>query len=51
LRQHWPYFEYATRRRDIVFRSHHLDHSSRLVWKTSRERQSCPQQLVRINSD
>jgi hypothetical protein len=28
-----------------------LDHSSRLVFQTSRERQSRPQQLVRINSD
>jgi hypothetical protein len=26
--QHWLYFEYATRRRDIVFRSHRIDHSS-----------------------
>jgi hypothetical protein len=50
-RQHRLYFEYAARRRDIVFRSHCVDHSSRLVFQTSRERQSRPQQLVRINSD
>jgi hypothetical protein len=41
--QHWLYFEYATCRRDVVFWSHRVDHSSR-------ERQSCPQQLVGINS-
>jgi hypothetical protein len=51
LRQHWLYFEYATRRRDVVFQSHRVDHSSRLVFQTSRERQSRPQQLVGINSD
>jgi hypothetical protein len=51
LRQHWLYFEYAARRHDVVFRSHHVDHSSRLVLQTSRERQSRPQQLVGINSD
>jgi hypothetical protein len=39
------------RRRDVVFRSHRVDHSSRLVFRTSRERQSCPQQLVGINSN
>jgi hypothetical protein len=50
-RQHRLYFEYATRRRDIVFRSHRVDHSSRLVFQTSRERQSHPQQLVGINSE
>jgi hypothetical protein len=50
-RQHWLCFEYAARCRDVVFRSHHVDHSSRLVFETSRERQSRPQQLVRINSD
>jgi hypothetical protein len=50
-RQHRLYFEYATRRRDVVFRSHHVDHSSRLVFQTSRERQSRPQQLIGINSD
>jgi hypothetical protein len=49
--QHRLYFEYAARRRNIVFRSHRVDHSSRLVLQTSRERQSHPQQLVRINSD
>jgi hypothetical protein len=49
-RQHWLYFEYAARCRDVVFRSHRVDHSSRLVFQTSRERQSRPQQLVRINS-
>jgi hypothetical protein len=32
-------------------RSHRVDHSSRLVFQTSRERQSRPQQLVGINSD
>jgi hypothetical protein len=26
--QHWPYFEYAACRRDVVFRSHRVDHSS-----------------------
>jgi hypothetical protein len=31
-RKHWLYFEYATHRRDIVFRSHHVEHSSRLVF-------------------
>jgi hypothetical protein len=50
-RQHCLYFEYAARRHDFVFRSHRVDHSSRLVFQTSRERQSRPQQLVRINSD
>jgi hypothetical protein len=50
-RQHWLYFEYAARRRDVVFRSHRVDHSSRLVFQTSQERQSRPQQLVGINSD
>jgi hypothetical protein len=42
LRQHWLYFEYAARRRDVVFRLHRVDHSSRLVFQTSRERQSRP---------
>jgi hypothetical protein len=37
-RQHRLYFEYATHRRDIVFRSHRVDHSPRLVFQTSRER-------------
>jgi hypothetical protein len=32
-------------------RSHRADHSSRLVFQTSRERQSRPQQIVGINSD
>jgi hypothetical protein len=50
-RQHWLYFEYAARRHDVVFWSHHVDHSSRLVFQTSRERQSRPQQLVGIKSD
>jgi hypothetical protein len=50
-RQHWLYFEYAARCRDVVFRSHRVDHSSRLVFQTSREWQSRPQQLVGINSD
>jgi hypothetical protein len=51
LWQHWLYFEYAARCRDFVFRSHHVDHSSRLVFQTSRERQSRPQQLFGINFD
>jgi hypothetical protein len=51
LWQHWLYFVYAARRHDVIFRSHRVDHSSRLVFQTSRERQSCPQQLVGINSD
>jgi hypothetical protein len=34
-----------------VFRSHRVDHSSRLIFQTSRERQSRPQQLVGINYD
>jgi hypothetical protein len=50
-RQHWLYFEYAACRHDVVFRSHRVDHSSRLFFQTSRERQSCPQHLVGINSD
>jgi hypothetical protein len=50
-RQHWLYIEYAARCRDVVFRSHRVDHSSRLVFQTSREWQSRPQQLVGINSD
>jgi hypothetical protein len=40
--QHWLYFEYAVHRRDVVFRSHRVDHSSRLVFQTSREWQSHP---------
>jgi hypothetical protein len=51
LRPHWLFFEYAARRRDVVFRSHRVNHSSRLVFQTSQERQSHPQQLVGINSD
>jgi hypothetical protein len=51
LQQHWLYFEYAARCRDVVFRSCCVDHSSRLVFQTSRERQSRRQQLVGINSD
>jgi hypothetical protein len=51
LRQHWLYINYTARRRDVVFWSHRIDHSSRLVFQTSRERRSCPQQLVGINSD
>jgi hypothetical protein len=50
-RQHWLYFEYTARRDDVVVRSHRVDHSSRLVSQTSRERQSRPQQLVGINSN
>jgi hypothetical protein len=50
-RQNWLYFEYAARRHDVIFRSHRIDHSSRLVSQSSRERQSRPQQLVGINSD
>jgi hypothetical protein len=49
--QHRLYFVYAARRHDIVFRSHRVDHSSQLVFQTSRERESCPQQLVGTNSD
>jgi hypothetical protein len=41
--QHRLYFEYAARHRDIVFRSHRVDHSSRLVFQTSREQLSRPQ--------
>jgi hypothetical protein len=26
--QHWLYFEYAACRRDVVFQSHRVDHSS-----------------------
>jgi hypothetical protein len=33
LRQHRLYFQYAAYRRNIVFRSHRVDHSSRLVSK------------------
>jgi hypothetical protein len=43
--------QYVARRLDVVFQSHRVDHSSRLVFQTSRERQSRPQQLVGINSD
>jgi hypothetical protein len=35
LQPHWLYFEYAARCRDVVFRSHRVDHSSRLVFQTS----------------
>jgi hypothetical protein len=49
--QHRLYFEYTARRRDIIFRSHRINHSSRLVFQSSRERQSRPQQLIEINSD
>jgi hypothetical protein len=38
LRQHRLYFEYAARRRDVVFWSHRVDHSSQLIFQTSRER-------------
>jgi hypothetical protein len=51
LRQHWLYFEYAARRHDVVFGSHRVDHSSRLIFQISQEQQSHPQQLVGINSD
>jgi hypothetical protein len=37
-RQHWLHFEYVACRHDFVFRSHRVDHSSRLVFQTSRER-------------
>jgi hypothetical protein len=37
-RQHWLCINYAARRRDVVFWSHRVDHSSRLVFQTSRER-------------
>jgi hypothetical protein len=50
-RQHGLYFEYTARCCNVVFRSHHIDHSSQLVFQTSRERQSHPQQLIGINSD
>jgi hypothetical protein len=40
LRQHWLYFEYAARRHDVVFRLHRVDHSSRLIFQISQERQS-----------
>jgi hypothetical protein len=50
-RQHWLYFEYVVRHHDVIFWSHRIDHSSRLVFQTSREWQSRPQQLVGINSD
>jgi hypothetical protein len=50
-RQHWLYFEYSAWCRDVAFQSHRFDHSSRLVFQTSRQRQSRPQQLVRINSN
>jgi hypothetical protein len=36
-RQRWLYFEYAACRHNVVFRSHRVDHSSRLVFQTSRE--------------
>jgi hypothetical protein len=36
-RQHWLYINYAVRHRDVVFWSHRVDHSSRLVFQTSRE--------------
>jgi hypothetical protein len=33
--QHWLYFEYVAHHCDIVFQSHRVDHSSRLVFQTS----------------
>jgi hypothetical protein len=27
-RQHWLYFEYVVHRRDVIFRSHRIDHSA-----------------------
>jgi hypothetical protein len=51
LAANWLYFEYGARRHDVVFRSHRVDHSSQLVFQTSQERQSRPQQLVGINSN
>jgi hypothetical protein len=51
MRQHWLSLEYAAHCRDVVFRSHRVDHSFQLVFQTSREQQSRPQQLVGINSD
>jgi hypothetical protein len=39
-RQHQLYFEYVVCHCDIVFRPHRVDHSSRLVFQTSQERQS-----------
>jgi hypothetical protein len=50
-RQHWFYFEYVAHRCDVIFRSHRVDHSSRLVFQIGREWQSRPRQLVGINSD
>jgi hypothetical protein len=41
----------VARRHNIVFWSYRVDPSSRLVFQTSRERQSHPQQLVGVNSD
>jgi hypothetical protein len=35
--QHWLYINYTARRRYVVFWSHRIDHSSRLVFQTSRE--------------
>jgi hypothetical protein len=32
-RQHWLYINYVAHRRDVVFWSHRIDHSSRLVFK------------------
>jgi hypothetical protein len=31
-RQHWLYINYAARHRDVVYWSHRVDHSSRLVF-------------------
>jgi hypothetical protein len=50
-RQHWHYINYDVLHCDVVVWSHRVDHSSRLLFQNSRERQSRPQQLVRINSD
>jgi hypothetical protein len=51
LRLHWLYFSHVAPRHDVVFWSHRVDHSSRLIFQTSRERQSRRQQLVGINSN
>jgi hypothetical protein len=40
--QHWLYINYTARRRDVVFWSHRVDHSSRLVFQTSRNNNHSP---------
>jgi hypothetical protein len=41
-RQHWLYFEYAAHRHDVVFRSHRIDHSSRLVFQLVKKGSHAP---------